>query len=77
MKIFLLAFTLVTTLFANPAWYFNVQKTKANSYIGYGSGVDEVSAKQNALNDITSQISVSVNTSLKQSQKVLNGKLQS
>lgn len=77
MKILLLAFTLFSTLLANPVWYLHVQKTEANSYIGYGSGSDEVQAKQNALNDISSQISISVNTSMKQSQKFENGKMQS
>jgi|OM-RGC.v1.005579558 hypothetical protein len=73
----LLIIVLVASAFANPMWYHNVQKTKANSYVGYGSGVDEVHAKQEAFNDITSQISVSVKTSFSQSQKVRDGEFKS
>jgi len=74
-NLFFVAF-FIASAFANPLWYLNTQKTKTNSYVGYGSGVDEVHAKQEALNDIASQISVSVNTSLKQNQKLQNGKFQ-
>nr|WP_275757565.1 LPP20 family lipoprotein [Sulfurimonas sp. SAG-AH-194-C21] len=78
MKFFILLVCIVSsTLMANPMWYLNVQKTKANSYIGYGIGENDVKAKQEALNDISSQISVSVETSMKQSEKLSNGKFES
>jgi len=67
----------VASAVANPYWYHNVQKTKANSYVGYGSGADEVKAKQAALNDITSQISVNINTSFSQKQKMKDGEFKS
>jgi LPP20 lipoprotein len=75
-QIFLII-ALVASAFANPMWYHNVQKTKANSYVGYGSGVNETDAKQEAFNDITSQISVNVNTSFSQKQKMQDGEIKS
>ncbi|WP_373034798.1 LPP20 family lipoprotein [Sulfurimonas sp.] len=74
MKPFFVFLVLSINIFANPAWYHNVEKSKPQVYIGYGSGVDEVHAKQEAFNDIASQISVSVSTSLLQKQKLENGK---
>ncbi len=73
MRKILLIIALVASVLANPMWYHNVQKTKANSYVGYGSGVNESDAKKEAFNDITSQISVSVNTSFSQKQKIRDG----
>jgi len=77
MRSIFLIISLVASVFANPMWYHNVQKTKANSYVGYGSGVDEVKAKQEAFNDITSQISVNINTSFSQKQKMKDGEFKS
>ncbi|NOR58848.1 MAG: hypothetical protein GQ474_10040 [Sulfurimonas sp.] len=77
MRNLLLLFLLVVSAIANPMWYHNVQKTKANSYVGYGSGVDEAHAKQEAFNDITSQISVNINTSFSQKQKMKDGEFKS
>lgn len=72
---FLLFF--VASLFANPMWYHNIQKTKANSYVGYGSGISVAQAKLNAFNDIASQIYVSVNTTFSQKQKMHDGEFKS
>ena len=74
MKSVVLFLVLLSSIYANPMWYHSLQKTKPNTYIGYGSGVDEVHAKQEAFNDIASQISVSVSNTLKQSQKIEDGK---
>ena len=50
-----------------PSWY-NLIPTKTNFYIGYGSANSELEAKANARNDISSSISVSIDsTFLKQS----------
>lgn len=76
MRILFLTILFVVSTFANPSWYLNVQKTKLNSYVGYGSGVDEAHAKQEALNDIVSQIAVNISTSFSQHQKIEDGKFQ-
>ena len=57
---------LEVSLFANPTWFYHLDTTKLNTYVGYGSASDAVEAKHRALNDIVSQISVNVQTSLTQ-----------
>ncbi len=50
-------------LFGNyaPKWYHNLPSKKI-FYIGYGSGNSEIEAKANARSDISSSISVSVDS---------------
>lgn len=74
MKISLLFLLLTLSAFANPAWYYNLPNTKANTYIGYGSGKSESEAKQKALSDITSQISVNIDYTMKSSTKLQGDK---
>ncbi|WP_324172546.1 hypothetical protein [Sulfurimonas sp.] len=69
MKIIIFFLLLIASASANPMWYYNVQKTKANSYVGYGSEYSKANAKQKALNNIISQMSASVNTSFSQNSK--------
>lgn len=77
MRHLFLFFVLVASAFANPSWYYNVQSTKAHSYVGYGSGESEADARQEAFNDIASQISVSVDNSFSQKEIVQGGDIQS
>ena len=70
MRYIFLALTLSLSLYANPIWYHNLPASKANSYVGFGSGVDEFHAKQEAFNDISSQISVEIDTSMTKRQKL-------
>lgn len=73
MRSIFLVFLFVASAVANPPWYYNVEKTKVNSYVGYGSGINETKAKQEAFNDIASQISTSVKTSFLQTEKEKDG----
>ena len=63
---------IIASAFANPVWYYNLPASKANTYIGFGSGLDEAHAKEEAFNDITSQISVSVDTTMSKKQRLYN-----
>lgn len=77
MRSLLLVFVFTTSLLATPSWFFKLEATKANSYIGYGSGIDITLAKQEALTDISSQISVSVDSTVRQDEKLEDGKFTS
>lgn len=59
-------------LAAEPAWYYQLA-SKPNVYLGYGEGKNESEAKQNALNDIASQIHTKIDTQRIQNQKSVNG----
>jgi len=76
-NILLLLVLLSTCSYATPSWYHNIHDSKANVYIGFGSASSEAKAKQLALSDIVSQISVHVSSSMKSSMKELNGKFSS
>ena len=62
MRSLVVLFTFTISLLANPLWFGNLQKTKTHSYIGYGVGDNASKAKREALNDISSQISIQVDT---------------
>lgn len=70
MKYIYLLLISALTAFATPAWYYKLPAPKANTYIGYGSASSEAEAKQKALNDITNQISVSIDYTMKSSSKL-------
>ncbi|MEA2051043.1 MAG: LPP20 family lipoprotein [Campylobacterota bacterium] len=55
---------LLTSLYASPSWYYSLDDTKQNSYIGYGSASSEQEAKQNALVSISGQINTKIDSSL-------------
>ena len=74
MKILFLFIFIISNIFAIPSWYYKLSNTKSNYIIGYGSGADEKEAKQNAFNDISSQISVKVDNKIIQNKKIVNGK---
>ncbi len=74
MRLLLLVLVFSTSLLATPSWFFKLTSSKTNSYIGYGSGLNIVLAKQEAFTDISSQISVSVDSTMKQEEKMENGK---
>jgi len=71
---FTLLLVLVLNLHAAPSWYHNLEKKSGNFYIGYGQGSSEQSAKKEALNDISSQISVIIDSSLSSDMGVNDGK---
>jgi len=56
---------LVTYVFAMPDWYGNIKNDDKSIYIGYGESNSENDAKQNALNDIASQISTDIDYSFR------------
>jgi len=64
MKQILTIIIFQTLLFAQPIWYHNIQNTKQNHYIGYGSASSEQEAKQNALVSISGQINTKIDSSL-------------
>jgi hypothetical protein len=47
-----------------PKWYCNILSKDQNTYIGYGSATTQLEARQNALNDIASQILTTVKYSM-------------
>ncbi|RLA79601.1 MAG: hypothetical protein DRG78_12615 [Epsilonproteobacteria bacterium] len=65
MRIFLIFISLASVVFAIPTWYYNIQNTKQNNYIGYGSASSEQEAKQNALVAISGQIDTKIDSELK------------
>jgi len=74
MKKLILFLLLATCSYATPSWYHNLYSKKANTYYGFGSANSESKAKQLALSDIVSQISVHVSSSTSLNMKVVNGK---
>ncbi len=75
MKHFVLLLAFLACSVASPTWYGTLQKENASTYIGYGSAQSEAQAKQEALNDIASQISVNIESSLSQNIKEVDGKV--
>lgn len=59
-------------VWATPSWYHNIKNEKPNFYMGYGDGVTESEAKQNALNDIASQIFTKIDNEIVQNKKSSN-----
>ncbi len=70
---FVFCFVFASSLFATPFWYHNLSSNEANTYIGYGSGSSENEAKQNALLDISGQISTVVKSEYKGDKKLIDG----
>lgn len=64
---------LASTLFASPSWFYKLKEKNPTVYIGYGVGSSGAKAKQEALSDIASQISVVVDDSVHSSVKDENG----
>ena len=62
MKFLVIFLTFYLSLLANPLWFGNLQKTKTYSYLGYGVAESSSKAKREALNDISAQISIQVDT---------------
>ncbi len=56
-----------------PSWYHNLPN-KPNFYIGYGSASNEFQAKANARSDISSSISVSIDSTFSKQSKSEKGK---
>ena len=74
MKKTLLLLGLSTLLFADvPAWYLTIPTKAPNTYVGHGDGESEEEAKQNALNDISSQIYTKIESQRVQKEKLING----
>jgi hypothetical protein len=67
---------IVINLFAMPKWYGAIVNENKSIYIGYGEGKSEKEAKQNALDDIASQISVNINYSFKKEVNLSSKKYQ-
>lgn len=77
MKKILLYLSATALSFAQPSWYGELSSSTPSTYIGYGSSSDELEAKQMALNDIASQISVTIDSSFASTIKDENGKVSS
>lgn len=76
MRVTLIALLLLgMSLFASPSWFNHIPAKTVNTYIGYGVGRSGALAKQEALNDIATQISVSINSSMSSDIKDDNGKI--
>jgi len=74
MKKLVLFLLLATCSYATPSWYHNLYSNEVNTYYGFGSASSEAKAKQLALSDIVSQISVHVSSTTSINMKVVNGK---
>jgi len=74
LKTLFLFLLLATCSYATPSWYHNLYSNKVNTYYGFGSANSEAKAKQLALSDIVSQMSVHVSSSTSLNMKVVNGK---
>ena len=59
MRILIFSF-IFSFLFATPKWFYSLDNNKSNYYIGYGEGKTIKEAKNNALNDISSQIEIKI-----------------
>ena len=57
-------------LFGMPKWYYNLESNNSDIIIGYGSGKSEKEAKNNALNDIVSQIAVTIKNEIQKTQSL-------
>ena len=73
--LYILAF-FISSAIAQPAWYHTMKNTKQNTYIGYGSAFSEQEAKQNALVDISSQISTKINSKITRTKQNIAGNFQ-
>lgn len=73
VKSFVIMMIFSPLLFSQPLWYHTQNETKPNHYLGFGEGASEAEAKQNALNDIASQISVKIENELIQNKTHSNG----
>ena len=73
VKYFILLIVTIQSVFATPLWYHNLTSNESNTYIGYGSGSSENEAKQNALLDISGQISTVVKSEYKGDKKLIDG----
>ena len=71
----ILFFFCTMNLYATPSWYHNLSKQGPSFYIGYGQGTCEADAKKAALNDISSQISVIVDSSISSDIGMNNGEI--
>jgi len=65
VRILVLLFSFIISLLATPLWFGNLEKTKPYLYIGYGVANSLPQAKREALNDISTQISVKIDASFK------------
>lgn len=70
MRIILLFTIFFTWGVTSPIWYHTIKNDNINTYIGYGSGKSEVEAKQVALADISSQISVKIDSQISRNKKL-------
>lgn len=60
-------------LYATPDWYYKLHHKGPSFYVGYGQGSCEADAKKAALNDISSQISVIIDSSISTDMGVQKG----
>ena len=65
MRVLVVLFSFIISLLATPLWFGNLEKTKPYLYIGYGVANSLPQAKREALNDISSQIFVKIDSSFK------------
>lgn len=72
-SILLFAAVLSLKLCAAPAWYYMLDKQGPSYYVGYGQGSSEADAKEAALADISSQISVTVERSFSSDMGISSG----
>lgn len=75
MKRLLLTTILLSSAHATPSWYHHLDDSAPNYYIGYGEARSDKKARNLALDDIASQISTTVDNSLKQTTNVTDDAL--
>jgi len=73
IKILVVVSIAYASLWASPSWYHKLSKKDSSYYIGYGQGSTEIEAKTAALNDISSQISVIVESSISSDMGIKEG----
>ena len=72
MKILL--FFIPLFVFAIPKWYYNIEANNSDMIIGYGSGNSVKNAKESALNEIVSQIAVTIKNEVQKTQSFNNNR---
>ena len=73
MKAFVSFFIFAIFAFGAPSWYHAAFDVKPNHYVGFGEGESEAEAKQNALNDIASQMNTKIDSEVIQNKKQTDG----
>ena len=63
----------ISTLIAQPSWFYKIDSYDKNQIIGYGVANTLEQAKQNALADIANSLSVAINSDTSINKSSANG----